>query len=125
MQFFIAVLLAPDNSPKKLNIKEANLADKFNGKSLNKKNTIKNGDTGDVACDHYHLWPKDLDLLENLGVNSYRFSISWPRILPTGKENKPNQAGLDFYSRLVDNLLERGITPFLTLNHWDIPQGLG
>ena len=59
---------------------------------------IKNGDTGDIACDHYHLWPEDLKLLEHLGVNSYRFSISWPRILPTGKEKKPNQKGLDFYS---------------------------
>ena len=85
---------------------------------------IKNGDTGDIACDHYHLWPEDLKLLEHLGVNSYRFSISWPRILPTGKEKKPNQKGLDFYSRLVDNLLEKEITPFVTLNHWDIPQGL-
>ena len=85
---------------------------------------IKNGDTGDIACDHYHLWPEDLKLLKNLGVNSYRFSISWPRILPTGKEKKPNQKGLDFYSRLVDNLLEKEITPFITLNHWDIPQGL-
>ena len=85
---------------------------------------IKNGDTGDIACDHYHLWPEDLKLLKNLGVNSYRFSISWPRILPTGTEKKPNQKGLDFYSRLVDDLLEKEITPFITLNHWDIPQGL-
>ena len=85
---------------------------------------IKNGDTGDIACDHYHLWPEDLKLLKNLVVNSYRFSISWPRILPTGKEKKPNQNVLDFYSRLVDNLLEKEITPFITLNHWDIPQGL-
>ena len=89
-----------------------------------KEGNIKNGDTGDIACDHYHLWPKDIELLENLGVNSYRFSISWPRILPTGRERIPNQSGLDFYSRLVDNLLEKGITPFVTLNHWDIPQGL-
>ncbi len=85
---------------------------------------IKNGDTGDIACDHYHLWPDDLELLKNLGVDSYRFSISWPRIFPTGKENVPNQKGLDFYSRLVDALLENNITPFITLNHWDIPQGL-
>ena len=70
-----------------------------------RKDTIKNGDTGDVACDHYHLWVKDLELLENLGVNSYRFSSSWPRILPSGKETKPNQKGLDYYSRLIDNLL--------------------
>ena len=85
---------------------------------------IKNGDTGDRACDHYHLWRDDIELLKNLGVNAYRFSISWPRIFPTGKENEPNQMGLDFYSRLVDALLENQITPFITLNHWDIPQGL-
>ena len=85
---------------------------------------IKNGDTGDTACDHYHLWRDDIALLKKLGVNAYRFSISWPRIFPTGKENEPNQIGLDFYSRLVDTLLENQITPFITLNHWDIPQGL-
>jgi len=85
---------------------------------------IKNGDTGDMACDHYHLWRDDIGLLKKLGVNAYRFSISWPRIFPTGKENEPNQIGLDFYSRLVDTLLENQITPFITLNHWDIPQGL-
>ena len=85
---------------------------------------IKNGDTGDTACDHYHLWRDDIELLKELGVNAYRFSISWPRIFPTGKENEPNQIGLDFYSRLVDTLLENQITPFITLNHWDIPQGL-
>ena len=85
---------------------------------------INNGDTGDTACDHYHLWRDDIGLLKKLGVNAYRFSISWPRIFPTGKENEPNQIGLDFYSRLVDALLENQITPFITLNHWDIPQGL-
>ncbi len=85
---------------------------------------IKNGDTGDTACDHYHLWRDDIELLKKLGVNAYRFSISWPRIFPTGKENEPNQIGLDFYSRLIDTLLENKITPFITLNHWDIPQGL-
>jgi beta-glucosidase len=85
---------------------------------------INNGDTGDTACDHYHLWHDDIGLLKKLGVNAYRFSISWPRIFPTGKENEPNQIGLDFYSRLVDTLLENQITPFITLNHWDIPQGL-
>ena len=85
---------------------------------------INNGDTGDTACDHYHLWRNDIELLKNLGVNAYRFSISWPRIFPTGKENEPNQIGLDFYSRLVDTLLKNKITPFITLNHWDIPQGL-
>jgi beta-glucosidase len=85
---------------------------------------INNGDTGDTACDHYHLWHDDIGLLKNLGVNAYRFSISWPRIFPTGKENEPNQIGLDFYSRLIDTLLGNQITPFITLNHWDIPQGL-
>ena len=88
------------------------------------KGNIKNGDTGDIACDHYHLWSKDIELLNRLGVNSYRFSISWPRIFPTGEENAPNQKGLDFYSRIVDTLLEYDIIPFVTLNHWDIPQGL-
>ena len=88
------------------------------------KGNIKNGDTGDIACDHYHLWSKDIELLNKLGVNSYRFSISWPRIFPTGEENAPNQKGLDFYSRIVDTLLEYDIIPFVTLNHWDIPQGL-
>nr|MBC8285059.1 beta-glucosidase [Nitrospinota bacterium] len=85
---------------------------------------IKTGEAGDRACDHYHLWRDDIGLLKNLGVNAYRFSISWPRIFPTGKGNEPNQIGLDFYSRLVDALLENQITPFITLNHWDIPQGL-
>ena len=85
---------------------------------------IKNGDTGDTACDHYQLWRDDIALLKKIVVNAYRFSISWPRIFPTGKENEPNQIGLDFYSRLVDTLLENQITPFITLNHWDIPQGL-
>ena len=85
---------------------------------------IKNGDTGDTACDHYHLWRDDIGLLKKLGVNAYRFSISWPRIFPTGKENEPNQIGLDFYSKIIDTLLENKITPFITLNHWDIPQGL-
>ncbi len=78
---------------------------------------IQNGDTGDVACDHYHRWAQDVQLMRDLGLTTYRFSISWPRILPNG--HRPlNQAGLDFYSRLVDKLLEAGITPFATLNHW-------
>ena len=91
--------------------------------SHNKKN-IKNGENGDIACDHFNLWEPDLALLNELGVNSYRFSISWPRIFPTGLEKSPNQKGLDFYSRIIDTLLEYGIIPFITLNHWDIPQGL-
>ena len=85
--------------------------------------TIEDGSNGDVACDHYHRWPADVDLMHGLGLNAYRFSISWPRILPTGR-GAANQAGIDFYSRLVDGLLEAGITPFPTLFHWDLPQAL-
>lgn len=80
------------------------------------------GDAGD-ACEHYHRTGEDLDLLRWLGVRSYRFSIAWPRILPTGR-GAPNAAGLDFYDALVDDLLGRGIDPFVTLNHWDMPQAL-
>ncbi len=82
-----------------------------------------NGDTGDVACDHYHRWRDDVALMKDLGLQAYRFSIGWPRILPVGR-GMVNQKGLDFYARLVDALLEAGITPFITLNHWDIPQML-
>ncbi|MAO81940.1 MAG: beta-glucosidase [Nocardioides sp.] len=81
------------------------------------------GDTGDVACDHYHRWESDLDLLADMGVDAYRFSIAWPRIQPTGR-GPANPAGLAFYSRLVDGLLERGIRPVATLYHWDLPQAL-
>lgn len=87
------------------------------------KYKILGGDTGDVACDHYHRMPEDVALLKSLGVNSYRFSISWPRIQPDGR-GKPNPKGLDFYDRLVDALLAAGIAPNATLNHWDIPQAL-
>lgn len=81
------------------------------------------GQTGDVACAHYHLWREDLALLYWLNLNAYRFSISWPRVLPLGT-GQVNQRGLDFYDRLVDGLLERGIAPFVTLYHWDLPQAL-
>ena len=82
---------------------------------------VAGGDTGDVACDHYHRWESDLALLRDLGVGAYRFSVAWPRIQPTGS-GPVNSAGLDFYSRLVDGLLANGITPALTLYHWDLPQ---
>jgi beta-glucosidase len=82
---------------------------------------IDNGDTGDVACDHYHRVPEDLVLMRRLGLDSYRFSIAWPRVLPDGR-GPVNAAGLDFYDRLVDGLLVSGITPFPTLYHWDLPQ---
>jgi beta-glucosidase len=84
---------------------------------------VWNGDTGDVACDHYHRVDSDLDLMQDLGLAAYRFSIAWPRIQPSGT-GAPNQAGIDFYSRLVDGLLERGIRPVATLYHWDLPQPL-
>jgi beta-glucosidase len=84
---------------------------------------IKNGDTADVACDHYHRWTEDVALMADLGIDTYRFSIAWPRIQPTGS-GAPNVAGLDFYDRLVDALLERGIRPLPTLFHWDLPQAL-
>jgi len=84
---------------------------------------ICNNDTGDVASDHYRLWKKDIGLMKKIGLKAYRFSISWPRILPAGR-GKINQKGLDFYSKLVDRLIEAGITPFVTLDHWDIPQAL-
>ncbi|MDQ4137869.1 MAG: GH1 family beta-glucosidase [Actinomycetota bacterium] len=84
---------------------------------------IVNGDTGDVADDHYHRWEQDLDLMAELGLEAYRFSIAWPRIQPTGS-GPGNRPGLDFYSRLVDGLLERGIRPIATLYHWDLPQAL-
>lgn len=84
---------------------------------------VKDRSTSDVACDHYHRWREDIALLRELGVNAYRFSTGWSRVLPTG-EGAANEAGLAFYDRLVDGLLEAGITPFLTLNHWDLPQAL-
>jgi beta-glucosidase len=84
---------------------------------------VVGGDTGDVACDHYHRWPEDIALMAELGVEAYRFSIAWPRIQPEGR-GAPNTPGLDFYSRLVDGLLAAGITPVATLYHWDLPQAL-
>jgi beta-glucosidase len=83
----------------------------------------RDGDTGDVADDHYHRWPEDVELLAELGVDMYRFSLAWPRVQPTGS-GALNEAGVDFYSRLVDAQLERGIEPWITLYHWDLPQTL-
>ena len=84
---------------------------------------ILNGDTGDVAADHYHRWPEDLDHIVRLGLDAYRFSIAWPRVQPHGS-GPFHQAGLDFYARLVDGLLERDIKPVITMYHWDLPQEL-
>ena len=84
---------------------------------------IADGSDGDVACDHYHRWPEDLALLGELGVGAYRFSTAWSRVVPDAS-GTPNAAGLDFYERLVDGLLARGITPVLNLYHWDLPQWL-
>lgn len=81
---------------------------------------ILNDDTGDTACDHYRRWKEDVVLMKQLGLKAYRFSLSWPRILPEGV-GKPNQAGLDFYSRLIDELLAADISPLVTLYHWDLP----
>jgi beta-glucosidase len=81
------------------------------------------GDTGDVACEHYHRMPADVDLIADLGVEAYRFSIAWPRVQPLGK-GAWNPKGLDFYDRLVDRLLAKGLQPHATLYHWDLPQGL-
>ena len=82
---------------------------------------ITNGDTGDVACDHYHRFPEDIALMRQLGLKAYRFSTSWPRVLPSGR-GLINPGGLDFYDRLVDALCAANIEPFLTLYHWDLPQ---
>jgi beta-glucosidase len=84
---------------------------------------VRDGHTGAVACDHYHRWAEDVALMADLGVDAYRFSIAWPRIQPEGR-GAPNPAGLDFYDRLVDALIARGITPTPTLFHWDLPQAL-
>jgi beta-glucosidase len=83
---------------------------------------VLHGDTGDVACDHFGRLEEDLDLIGNLGVGAYRFSVAWPRVQPDGRT--VNRKGLDFYARLIDGLLARGVKPALTLYHWDLPQAL-
>jgi beta-glucosidase len=82
-----------------------------------------NGETGDIACDHYRRWPEDVELMRRMGLTSYRFSLSWSRVLPTGRGAR-NPPGIDFYRRLVDRLLEVGIEPAVTLFHWDLPTAL-
>jgi beta-glucosidase len=84
---------------------------------------IADGSNGDTACDHVHRWAHDLDIVKDLGVDAYRFSVSWPRVQPDGM-GEWNAKGLDFYERLVDGMVERGIQPCLTLNHWDLPEAL-
>ncbi len=84
---------------------------------------INGGHSGEPACDHYRRWREDIDLMVHLGLQAYRFSVAWPRVVPGGR-GQVNQAGLDFYDKLVDRLLEKKITPYLTLFHWDLPQVL-
>lgn len=90
-----------------------------------KPSRMANGATGDVACDHYHRYEEDLDLMAKYGAKAYRFSLAWSRIIPIGGRDDPvNEEGIAFYNKLIDGLLARGITPWLTLYHWDLPQGL-
>ena len=84
---------------------------------------VANRDTGDVACDHYHRYPEDIALMRALGLQAYRFSVAWPRVLPQGR-GQANEPGLAFYDRLIDALLEAGIEPWLCLYHWDMPQAI-
>ncbi len=88
-----------------------------------KKGKIKKLENGDIACDHYHKYKEDVTLLKNLNIQSYRFSVAWSRVLPSGK-GQVNEKGLDFYDRLTDELLKKNILPFVTLYHWDLPQAL-
>lgn len=103
-----------------------NAADK--GRSIwddfvRRRGKIANGDRGDVACDHFNRYPEDISIMADLGLSAYRLSISWPRVIPDG-DGRVSEAGLDFYRGLIDNLLEHGITPFVTLFHWDLPARL-
>ncbi len=85
---------------------------------------VLNGDTGDIACDHYHRFEEDVQLMVEMGVKAYRFSISWSRLLPDGTLDSLNQAGIDFYNRLIDCCLKHDITPWVTIYHWDLPDAL-
>ena len=89
----------------------------------NTPGAVANGDTGEVACDHYHRWHEDIDIMREIGVDSYRFSIAWPRLFPNG-DTERNEAGFAFYNNLIDGLIDAGITPAVTLYHWDLPQSL-
>ena len=84
---------------------------------------VVNGDTGEIACDHYHRWRDDIGLMRDIALPNYRLSLSWPRILPEGT-GRIESKGLDFYDRLIEGLLESGIEPWLTLHHWDLPSAL-
>ncbi|TGE28396.1 GH1 family beta-glucosidase [Hymenobacter metallicola] len=99
--------------------KGASIWDEF----VRRPGKIRRRETADLACDFYHRWPQDLDLLRQLGIPDFRFSVAWSRVVPAGT-GPVNPAGLDFYDRLVDGCLERGITPWLTLYHWDLPAAL-
>ncbi|KAL3503251.1 hypothetical protein ACH5RR_037700 [Cinchona calisaya] len=88
------------------------------------KGNVNNGDTGDMADDHYHRYSEDIEIMHSLGVDAYRFSISWERVLPRGKFGDINPAGILFYNKIIDNLLIRGIEPFVTIHHHDLPQEL-
>ena len=82
-----------------------------------------NGDTGDIACDFYHRYPSDIEIIENLGLKGFRLSISWARLFPQGDEVR-EERGFSFYDNLINSLLSHGITPYITLYHWDLPQAL-
>lgn len=98
--------------------KGPNIWDEFTHRAVS---PIQNGDTGDVACDSYHKYRDDVQMLKNMGADYYRFSLSWSRILPRGTLDVINQAGIDYYNNLIDLLIENGITPMITLYHWDLP----
>lgn len=102
--------------------KSANIWDTF---THNRAHLITDESNADIACDSYHKWQEDIQLVKNLGVDFYRFSLSWSRIIPDGYSSNINQAGVDYYNKLIDGLIENGIEPMVTLFHWDLPQILG
>ena len=89
----------------------------------NQKGNILNDDNGNTACDFYNLWPEDIQLLKNYDIPNFRFSMAWPRLIPEGT-GAVNQQGIDFYNNVIDALLEKEITPWVTMYHWDLPQAL-